>query len=109
MKWRIGCITPRGYNGDAAAYDAGKRARDAWTLHDQRTVILYLGDHDPSGLDMAVDNARRLHMYATPNYMPIKHWRKVLKDEAAERQRLRARADKLANNWREVETLLGDL
>jgi hypothetical protein len=193
-KWRIGCITPRGYNGDAAAYDAGKRARDAWMLHDQRTVILYLGDHDRSGLDMAVDNARRLHMYATPNwqplreaafkrtppealeaasplrldrialtmeqiqsvsappqaakvtdsryewyvrkfgtqsswevdclepehmariidtailrYMPIKHWRKVLKEEVAERQRLRAKADKLADNWREVEMLLGDL
>lgn len=42
-------------------YEAALRAR----MHaqaGQNTVILHLGDHDPSGIDMTRDNERRLHM-----------------------------------------------
>ena len=49
----------RGYTSVTSIYDASKRILDAWDDL-KRPYILYLGDHDPSGLDMSRDIFDRL-------------------------------------------------
>lgn len=52
----------KGYSSSTAMYDAGQRFLEAEengkTLH-----LIYLGDHDPSGIDMTRDIADRLRLY----------------------------------------------
>jgi hypothetical protein len=54
----------RGYVSQSEQREAGLRALRNWRDHDQGTVILHLGDHDPSGIDMTRDNDTRLAMFA---------------------------------------------
>jgi len=53
------CVN-RGYASATAIYDASKRLQAA-IYKDQIPVVLYLGDHDPSGLDMVRDIFDRLY------------------------------------------------
>jgi hypothetical protein len=62
-RWRIPYTACRGNTSQSEAYAAGKELRrqiDAglWPL------VLYMGDHDPSGIDMTRDNIDRLSMFA---------------------------------------------
>ena len=49
----------RGYSSSTAMYDAAQRFLDAMD-RDQEPLVVYLGDHDPSGLDMSRDIEDRL-------------------------------------------------
>lgn len=49
----------RGYVSQSEQWRAGVRFR-----RDQTTVVIHLGDHDPSGIDMTRDNLDRLRMFA---------------------------------------------
>jgi hypothetical protein len=52
----------RGYCSSSTMYEAGKRIE---RLTEEKTVhILYLGDHDPSGIDMTRDVRERLSMFS---------------------------------------------
>lgn len=53
----------RGYASTSELYDAGKRFA-GYLAKGQTPVVLYLGDHDPSGIDMADDLRNRLSKYA---------------------------------------------
>ncbi len=56
----------RGYVSQSELYLAGKRAKrriDMGII----PVILHLGDHDPSGIDMTRDNTERMVTFADPN------------------------------------------
>lgn len=59
-KYHIHLIINRGYSSATALYDAYKRLNQANTQN-QHCHILYLGDYDPSGLDMIRDVTERLH------------------------------------------------
>jgi len=50
----------RGYSSQSAMWRSAMRARENDDSHNQRTVILYLGDHDPSGIDMTRDVKDRM-------------------------------------------------
>ena len=52
----------RGYSSDSFMYRAGKRMRGRMRAG-KEVFILYLGDHDPSGLDMDRDILERLELY----------------------------------------------
>lgn len=54
----------RGYTSQSEQWRAGKRLAD-YIYKGQRVVVLHLGDHDPSGIDMSRDNAERLRMFIT--------------------------------------------
>jgi hypothetical protein len=55
----------RGYCSSSTMYEAGKRIE---RLTEEKTVhILYLGDHDPSGIDMTRDVRERLSMFSWTN------------------------------------------
>ena len=53
----------RGYVSQSEQYRAGKRL-EGYKADGQQPVILHLGDHDPSGIDMTRDNDERLTMFA---------------------------------------------
>lgn len=57
----IGC---KGYMSQTEEWEAGRRILQAWEEREQETIVLYLGDHDPSGLDMTRDHVERLSMFA---------------------------------------------
>ncbi len=58
-KWHIHFCVNRGYTSATAMYDLGKRV-SAQLNQGRKVVVLYLGDHDPSGLDMVRDIRVRL-------------------------------------------------
>jgi hypothetical protein len=62
-RWRLPHFGCRGYASQSAQYEAGKRfARRL--RNGQRTMILHLGDHDPSGIDMTRDNEERISLFS---------------------------------------------
>ena len=54
----------KGYVSQSEQWEAGVRVRNRMARDNQETVILHLGDHDPSGIDMTRDNTDRLSMFA---------------------------------------------
>jgi len=54
----------RGYVSGSEMYAAGKRAHARYHTYGQHTVVVHLGDHDPSGIDMTRDNDDRLELLA---------------------------------------------
>lgn len=53
----------RGYSSQSAQWEAGQRLQ-GYVSNGQIPIILHLGDHDPSGIDMTRDNRERLEMFA---------------------------------------------
>jgi hypothetical protein len=59
-QYHIRLIVSRGYNSVTAIYDAYKRIKRNLATDKESALILYLGDHDPSGLDMVRDVQDRI-------------------------------------------------
>lgn len=53
----------KGYSSDSAMYLAGKRIERKYVWENKNIFILYLGDHDPSGMDMDRDILGRLELF----------------------------------------------
>lgn len=53
----------RGYMSQSEMHTAAQRFTDKAKYWDQQSVIIYIGDHDPSGMDMSEDIKRRLQMF----------------------------------------------
>ncbi len=56
---RVPFLACRGYLSQSEAYDAGKRFQGL-RRNGLKPVVLHLGDHDPSGIDMTRDNTDRI-------------------------------------------------
>jgi len=63
-KWDVLFMANRGYSSQSAMYDAYYRLLAAISNRKQ-VQIIYLGDHDPSGIDMTDDIANRLGLFLT--------------------------------------------
>jgi hypothetical protein len=63
-KWDVDYFACRGYASQSELYNAGKRIAERRNSDGQETLVIHLGDHDPSGLDMTRDNEDRLSMFA---------------------------------------------
>jgi hypothetical protein len=63
QKFRVPYFACRGYSSQSEQYAAGQRFRDQ-IEKGFTPIILHLGDHDPSGIDMTRDNQDRLTMFA---------------------------------------------
>ena len=61
----------KGYLSASEAYRAGKRFERALS-EGRKGVLIHLGDHDPSGIDMTRDNAERLKMFSSDTFGDIK-------------------------------------
>ena len=60
----VGHFACRGYNSQSAMWRAAQRLR-GYEKMGQRTVIIHLGDHDPSGIDMTRDIQDRLRLFGS--------------------------------------------
>lgn len=60
---RLPYFSCRGYSSSSGLYEAGKRLK-AFRDAGYETLILYLGDHDPSGVQMTDVSESRVNMYA---------------------------------------------
>lgn len=69
-KYHINLMVNRGYSSCSAMHDAFKRLKQK-EMAGKETHILYLGDHDPSGLDMIRDVKERLEEFGV--YPTVKH------------------------------------
>jgi hypothetical protein len=56
-------LANKGYCSDSTMYRVGKRIEHA-RMRGKEPVVIYLGDHDPSGIDMTRDVTERLEMYS---------------------------------------------
>lgn len=63
-EYGVNLMINRGYSSTSAMHDSYERIEKAWDA-DQNVTILYLGDHDPSGLDMVRDIKDRISTFAT--------------------------------------------
>lgn len=58
----VACFSCRGYASQSSMFEASERLKD-YVYSGQTPVILHLGDHDPSGLDMTRDIRERLALF----------------------------------------------
>lgn len=73
----IGFCANKGYSSSSALYETGKRL--AGKYHQGKDLlVLYLGDHDPSGIDMTRDVRERLELFSR---CPVKVQRLALNME----------------------------
>jgi len=75
-RYDVTYMANKGYSSQSALYDAFSRLASNYAEHDKRPVILYLGDHDPSGMDMTRDIEDRLNMFLNqeithPSYLGL--------------------------------------
>lgn len=62
-EYRVPYFACRGYASQSELFAAGKRFAAQWNQHGKKSaMILHLGDHDPSGLDMTRDIMERIDM-----------------------------------------------
>lgn len=59
-RFHIPIMVNRGYSSASAMFDAYKRFEQAFKNESQKITILYLGDFDPSGMDMIRDVEQRI-------------------------------------------------
>jgi len=75
----IGITANKGYSSSSTMYEIGKRIYDQ-RISGKNICILYLGDHDPSGIDMTRDVRERLQMYSRINIEVIRlalNWEQI--------------------------------
>lgn len=58
---RCSYLACRGYVSQSEVWRAGQRIQ-MYNANGQQAIIIHLGDHDPSGIDMTRDNRERLNM-----------------------------------------------
>lgn len=68
--YHVHLMINRGYSSCSAMYDAAERFRTNINIG-KECVILYLGDHDPSGLDMIRDVKKRLEDFGV--FVEVEH------------------------------------
>jgi hypothetical protein len=67
QKYHITLMVNRGYSSQSAMYESAQRVRNSETTYKNKSsIILYLGDLDPSGEDMVRDIQERFTMFETP-------------------------------------------
>lgn len=63
-QWDVLFMANRGYSSQTAMYDGYRRLQAAY--HKGKNIhVIYLGDHDPSGMDMTDDIGKRLGLFLT--------------------------------------------
>jgi hypothetical protein len=63
-EWDVPFMANKGYSSQTALYDAAQRFLYTYGLRNGMPVtVIYLGDHDPSGIDMVRDIEDRLRLF----------------------------------------------
>ena len=67
-KYHIPILVNRGYSSASAMFDAYERFRYAIEYNCENVIIFYLGDFDPSGIDMIRDVKDRIQEFTNKHY-----------------------------------------
>ena len=70
-RWDVPWFGCRGYASQSAMYAAGKRMARYLADGCERVVVLHLGDHDPSGIDMTRDIQARLSKFSRSDEVSV--------------------------------------
>ncbi len=70
-EWRVPFFSCRGYSSQTLQYEAGKRFQQHLAAG-LTPLVLHLGDHDPSGLQMTRDITNRLKMFAQAHIQVVR-------------------------------------
>ncbi|MEN6565894.1 MAG: hypothetical protein ABFC57_06300 [Veillonellales bacterium] len=62
-RYEVPFFSCRGYVSQSEMWSAAQRIYQAFEEYEQPTIIVHLGDHDPSGIDMTRDIADRLKLF----------------------------------------------
>ncbi len=62
--YQVPYFSCRGYTSDSEMWKAARRLSNYEMEHDQTPLVLHLGDHDPSGVDMTRDIEERLNLFS---------------------------------------------
>lgn len=62
-RFRVGYFACKGYVSQSEMWAAGRRLGEV-AVNGQRPLVIHLGDHDPSGIDMTRDVGERLSLFA---------------------------------------------
>ena len=62
-RWRVPYMACKGYLSASEAWRSGQRF-EQMGQEGRRCVLIHLGDHDPSGIDMTRDNGDRLDLFS---------------------------------------------
>lgn len=68
--YRVPHMSCRGYLSASQSWRAGERFEAK--CGDRQGILLYLGDHDPSGMDMTRDNERRLLLFSNDSNIDVR-------------------------------------
>lgn len=68
-RWSVPYLPCKGYLSASEAYNAGKRFENNLA---SRKIIIHLGDHDPSGIDMTRDNRDRVQMFSYDDEIEVR-------------------------------------
>ena len=66
--WEIPHFSCRGYVSQSEMWAAAQRIWSAYEDNKQPTILIHLGDHDPSGIDMSRDILDRLKTFISPSH-----------------------------------------
>lgn len=67
-EYHIRLMVNKGYSSCSAMHEAFRRFKQNMILNNQDGLILYFGDHDPSGIDMVRDIRERMDEFGIHNY-----------------------------------------
>lgn len=70
-KWLVPHMACKGYLSASEAWRAAQRFEEM-AAHGKRCLLIHLGDHDPSGIDMTRDNQDRLDLFAADAGIEVK-------------------------------------
>lgn len=62
--WQVAFTSNKGYGSSSMLYERGKYLQSMRDVEGKEVHVIYLGDHDPSGLDMSRDIKDRLEMFS---------------------------------------------
>lgn len=64
QKWEVAFTANKGYSSSSTMYERGKYLQSQRDVEGKKIHVIYLGDHDPSGVDMSRDVQDRLSMFS---------------------------------------------
>lgn len=72
VEYHVPLMVTRGYSSASAMKDSADRISERCHGRQVRPVILYVGDHDPSGEDMVRDCRERLAEFRAPEWLDVR-------------------------------------
>jgi hypothetical protein len=81
-RWHVPYMACKGYLSASEAWRAGRRFEEKQAEGRDQLVVIHLGDHDPSGIDMSRDNRDRLQLFS--NYSDVQLHRIALNMDQVE-------------------------